>query len=439
MFIAILFMNNMSSVSIRGRKRGFFEVANDEDSYRGVCAHCGKPRRNNQKLWRRTGRAIPYYADYSKLKYYTATLHNRLCNTCARKIYYKKRRCIADKLPVTADKSHERIKRVYQRWKQRTRMLSGCDAFTDSALEHLQRTAGVGWGEITMASIHKLLDLMYEFQLNRNSHFFDIGSGYGRAVVHVTMSTGARSTGIEVVNDRVNIANELLRELGREVTDQVKFLRGDIADNLFLLFDSTHILMFDYVFTLPLKMILLHFLSAMSGTKLKLILSTIKVNQFGRWQQVDQIQIRYGPTTTLYAYKRLEAHEVRLKMEVSCGVDNRILVRACRRIQSGECMIESVDGETCPMTAADVCLPAFTIRICDSCFHNKRHVRPAMLHIHDISRYIPVNAVEANVIFTQLTYKHEIRLTAMRDIEMHELLVLHSNTITSSEPQNNVH
>jgi len=49
-----------------------------------------------------------------------------------------------------------------------------------------------------------------------SSHFLDIGSGLGKCVLHLVMATGCRGTGIEVLEHRVDVANEFLETLVNE-------------------------------------------------------------------------------------------------------------------------------------------------------------------------------------------------------------------------------
>jgi len=76
-----------------------------------------------------------------------------------------------------------------------------------------------GYGEITRGSFSKLLRLMQtkvpsELRLDQTSSFLDIGSGFGKCVVHAkVMVNVARSVGLEYVKKRHEIANEAFKWL----------------------------------------------------------------------------------------------------------------------------------------------------------------------------------------------------------------------------------
>ena len=85
--------------------------------------------------------------------------------------------------------------------------------------------AQLGYGEITAGSIDRMIDKLQNFdpehlrehdienvdsfKLSNQSRFLDIGSGGGKAVMHVALKVGCQSHGIEVLENRIECSNAL--------------------------------------------------------------------------------------------------------------------------------------------------------------------------------------------------------------------------------------
>ncbi len=88
--------------------------------------------------------------------------------------------------------------------------------------------AQFGYGEMTEGSVKQFINILTtpnrierkgvntaNHLLNKDSVFLDIGSGAGKVVMQVALSVGCKSIGVEVLESRVNIANNLKEEFAR--------------------------------------------------------------------------------------------------------------------------------------------------------------------------------------------------------------------------------
>ncbi len=128
-----------------------------------------------------------------------------------------------------------------------------------------------GYGEATVATAEKLLRLLRRltryvpamadwpevWNLTADSTFLDVGSGYGKVVIHAKLSTDCRcAVGIECVAKRVEISigalqglySELDRaQLADDLLKGVSFEAADATTKPTL--DYSHVYMFDRVFS----------------------------------------------------------------------------------------------------------------------------------------------------------------------------------------------
>eukprot|EP01102_Stenamoeba_stenopodia_P007402 TRINITY_DN2071_c0_g1_i2.p1 TRINITY_DN2071_c0_g1~~TRINITY_DN2071_c0_g1_i2.p1 ORF type:complete len:453 (-),score=156.52 TRINITY_DN2071_c0_g1_i2:39-1397(-) len=85
-----------------------------------------------------------------------------------------------------------------------------------------------GYGEVTRGSFSKVLKLMQtkvpsELRLDRDSTFLDIGSGFGKCVVHAkVMGNVSRSVGLEYVKKRHEVATEAFKWLKQHNKQKMK-------------------------------------------------------------------------------------------------------------------------------------------------------------------------------------------------------------------------
>lgn len=128
-----------------------------------------------------------------------------------------------------------------------------------------------GYGEATVATAEKLLRLLVRltdyvpamrgwsglWNLNADATFCDVGSGYGKVVIHAKLNTGCRSAvGIECVAKRVEISTYALQGLYGELDraklsdDLLKGVSFEAADACaYESLDYSHVYLFDRVFS----------------------------------------------------------------------------------------------------------------------------------------------------------------------------------------------
>jgi hypothetical protein len=417
--------------------------------YCGRCAKCGEQRRRHESSWQATGRPIPHTVDDSQLPYYDES-NDKLCNPCFRLFAPKQRRvAVATTQAMMRADVYDRLTSIritssvcdmYTRWNYKTRELSGSDAFTASDVRLYSPFVSTGFGELTMCTMHTLLAFLRQHMLTHRSHFLDIGMAYGRAVMHVGISTGAEVTGVEVVRARVDKATELLRGHHTSSTAGIHFIHGDITEQLPLIFGKTHVLMFDYVFPTPLKRTLMHLLSHIAGNDLQIVLTCInlKEQRYGRWEQIKRFSISFGKQhPTLFAYKMRTIEQSQLTIAAHLDEDGSVIViRACREIRCGECIIAKVDGEVISDSylyrrddafRRSIC--SSLIRIRDSAFHRSRKLQLTFLQIWDVSRFIRVDKLRANAAFVQPFQQQNVQLIATVNISAGDRLVLGANQV----------
>jgi hypothetical protein len=145
---------------------------------------------------------------------------------------------------------------------QAQELKTGVEFLAESPNTTIPNTVSPGYGEITQRCFDSILHyLQYEIEdelkLNQNSRFLDIGSGFGKCIVHAKLRTECKaSMGIEYVPKRNQIANELLNKT-RTVFPQLamqlrncKLIQGDICSskNQTVLLRQTHIYLFNVLF-----------------------------------------------------------------------------------------------------------------------------------------------------------------------------------------------
>jgi hypothetical protein len=121
--------------------------------------------------------------------------------------------------------------------------------------------AQIIYGEATKGSLDSIIDILCQYGLDKaESHFVDIGSGFGKPVFHAAARTRARCYGLEIVQARVDYCNGLLERLEEEykrdepisdVLQRIEFIRVD-AGNIHRYqnnegIDATHIYSFNKV------------------------------------------------------------------------------------------------------------------------------------------------------------------------------------------------
>lgn len=119
---------------------------------------------------------------------------------------------------------------------------------------------GLGYGETTLGSLEAMIKLFKQIAsgtlelaassralkrqylsvcktitFDSGSTFLDIGSGLGKSVLHLVMASGCRGIGMEVVDNRFQLAGQFLQrlidnaEVPTWVSDRITYLRADAA------------------------------------------------------------------------------------------------------------------------------------------------------------------------------------------------------------------
>ena len=181
----------------------------------------------------------------------------------------------------------EQVKEMYKLFTEMTKLSSAADVWTKEDADALSPFVSTSYGELTQASVTKVLECMVTHGLQSDDVFFDVGSCYGRALCHVSLVTGIRSCGIEAVSARHRKAMECLAawdeasvttRAGRRglATDplsaSVELNCGDIMDHLPLLFTATHVMIFDARFQATTRTILQHVWMSLARTRLRMVL-----------------------------------------------------------------------------------------------------------------------------------------------------------------------
>jgi len=92
---------------------------------------------------------------------------------------------------------------------------SGAEALNDRNMSLLPPSISAGYGELPWQGFDKLLNWMEnvapeELRLNHRSRFLDIGSGFGKCVLHAKLRCKvARSIGVECIRTRHEKAIEV--------------------------------------------------------------------------------------------------------------------------------------------------------------------------------------------------------------------------------------
>ncbi|PRP75053.1 hypothetical protein PROFUN_03889 [Planoprotostelium fungivorum] len=164
------------------------------------------------------------------------------------------------------------LSKAYGIIKQRTDLFFGVDKELDDILFTTEgkriSTAGVtfaqtpssvspGYGEISMNSFTRIISVLKEvgLEMSRESIFLDIGSGYGKCVVHAKVEGAVkRSIGIEYVASRhfkaIDSLKEIKQRIPEEMWDTLEFHSGDATEERFRrqMNEATHIYCYDYIF-----------------------------------------------------------------------------------------------------------------------------------------------------------------------------------------------
>ena len=176
-------------------------------------------------------------------------------------------------VPSGGEATQARLNAMYKLYGELTNLSAAADAFAQSVVDGLSSFVSTAYGELTQACVGKMLDCMMRRGLRRDDVFFDVGSGYGRALAHVALATGVAAVGIEAVPARHRLAKDCLEACGKKSLDvsRVHLHEGDVLANLHLLLCATHVLVFDARFQPETRAILRHLWRHLAGSKLRLL------------------------------------------------------------------------------------------------------------------------------------------------------------------------
>lgn len=284
--------------------------------YIGNCAKCGVSCSNAKMIRTLNGtnnraRPIPINIDKLSLPSYS-TINNRLCELCYRSLVKQSRRLneANDLLNlvnnsdnnITKNNNHVNkdeddkniITLIYTIFRQQCDLSNGTgnlltnfistkrksrppsSAMESSTIEYsnivkrnreivgfIPKTVCTTYGEATQSGFAKVLFVMMNcssvdnsLRLNSQSTFLDIGSGFGKCVIHAKIYANvARSIGIEFSSVRHHKATETLNHL-KSIEDSrlsqldwygIHLLHGDATDESFMPYIelSSHIYMYD--------------------------------------------------------------------------------------------------------------------------------------------------------------------------------------------------
>ena len=304
--------------------------------------------------------------------------------------------------------------------------------------EQYADTVSIAAGDITRASATRLIQAL---ELDDTSRFLDIGSSTGCLCMHVALSTCAvRVTGIEVLKPRSELAQQLYRDVIAQSSSmasalgrRVQHATGDIMGNLSLLFEHTHVFMFDKCFAPVTRAVLAHAVSYLSddgGGAVRTIASCHDLREHNQdlLRVGEPISLALtGGTESFQSYvfsvdqKRKNMHAV----EVFRSPVHGLGLRTTRAVMEGQRLC-AVTGEVMEYAALRAkkpvskkmlypyLLPAATDRSC-------------VLHVVNVARFLNSSAGTgrlANVCILPGTPKDTPWIIAIRPIPMNEELLV---------------
>ena len=257
----------------------------------------------------------------------------------------------------------ERVKEMYKLFTDMTKLSSAADVWTKDDAAALSPFVSTSYGELTQASVTKVVECMVSHGLHSDDVLFDVGSCYGRALCHVSLVTGIRTCGIEAVLARYSKAMECIAawdeastctRAGRRglamdpLSASVELNCGDIMNHLPLLFTATHVMIFDARFQASTRTILQHVWMSLAGRRrrrLRIVLCTTKLRSEPDDNRVFELVAELSVTTgqnnfTMYVYRVLStmALSPTLGDPVVLAVfpGQRVGLRASRSMDVGE-------------------------------------------------------------------------------------------------------
>ena len=126
----------------------------------------------------------------------------------------------------------ERVKEMYKLFTEMTKLSSAADVWTKEDADALSPFVSTSYGELTQASVTKVVECMVAHGLQSDDVLVDVGSCYGRALCHVSLVTGIRTCGIEAVPARHTKAMECVAALDEASVTARAGRRGLGADPL---------------------------------------------------------------------------------------------------------------------------------------------------------------------------------------------------------------
>jgi hypothetical protein len=165
-----------------------------------------------------------------------------------------------DVYEILGGKNTQELKRLYALGRKTFGQLWNSIIENTNEIDELEEKISVGNGELSCKSMAEIVFILQhklpvECRLNNQSHFADLGSGYGLALMHTicqTNQTLANYSGIEVESSRLRGSRDFAQRLG--YTDRVTIVQ-DSFNSLHnpqiyqLMSQATHFFAFDWVFS----------------------------------------------------------------------------------------------------------------------------------------------------------------------------------------------
>ena len=169
------------------------------------------------------------------------------------------------------------------------------------------------YGEITEKGVNLLVKKLRENSyINKESKFIDVGSGYGKMVLHMAMFDDIKeSRGIEYLESKLKYSINILENLSFEFpTEKVKLEIADILDIKKLDEDIIYHNSISWTVNHLNHLIDISKKDSIHISTANLIYKTKRkdIKELHRWQ-INCSWNKNGKLTTMYVYKKLENNE----------------------------------------------------------------------------------------------------------------------------------
>ena len=303
--------------------------------------------------------------------------------------------------------------------------------------EQYADTVSIAAGDITRASAARAIQAL---GMDETSRFLDVGSSTGCLCMHVALATSAvRVTGIEVLKPRSELAQRLYCDvlahsssMASALGRRVQHVTGDIMGNLSLLFEHTHVFMFDKCFAPVTRAVLAHAVSYLSddgGGAVRMIASCHDLREHNQdLQRVGEpISLALtGGTESFQSYvfsvdqKRKNTHAV----EVFRSPVHGLGLRTTRAVMEGQRLC-TVIGDVMEYAALRAKKSVSKKMLYPYLFPAAAD-KSCALHVVNVARFLNSSMGTGrlpNVCLLPGTPNHTVWITAIRPVAMNEELL----------------